>query len=495
MGFAEELWMRFLPKYLESLGAAVWAIGLFDAIKTWIGAVYAYPGGLIADRWGLRKALSSFTLLSLAGYIWLLASPHWAWVILSAFLFLSWSSFSLPATFSLIGSSLAANQHAMGIGVQATLKRIPIIFGPIAGGLLMDQFGIINGTRLGVMVAIALACATTAIQWQIRDDARKHCSIRACFILEVGSFVQPGTAASADVGYPGSLLRADSLRLGHSLRHGQPGADSNAVWHPDGNRNGLCDCLPHSSSLPFRPLWPRAVCHCDLCLLHALSSFFVGGSQFQRTLRCFRYSRVKGIRGDGEEIADHSALPRTQARPDHRDVLFDSRLPGDCRGIPRVRLYGRSAQRQTSSAPQPSALRARCSTRGPAGGTPAAISSQNSSKTAKGARRKKNRRPSSLSTQYSSLSTDLLKLRRAYGGPAWHRQRCLPNELPAIQLHRFHRSTHATIPVRERCWLNPDCRWAHPQGLERARAQPREPALRVASRLRRVDEESARGGW
>jgi len=192
MGFAEELWMRFLPKYLESLGAVVWAIGLFDAIKTWIGAVYAYPGGLITDRWGLRKALCLFTLLSLAGYIWLLASPHWTWVLLSAFLFLSWSSFSLPATFSLIGSSLAVNQHAMGIGVQATLKRIPIIFGPIAGGLLMDQFGIINGTQLGVMVAIALACATTAIQWQIRDDPQKYPSPeRVSFWKSVHSFSPP----------------------------------------------------------------------------------------------------------------------------------------------------------------------------------------------------------------------------------------------------------------------------------------------------------------
>ena len=189
MGFAEELWMRFLPKYLESFGAAVWAIGLFDAIKTWIGAVYAYPGGLIADRWGLRKALCSFTLLSVAGYICLLSSPHWTWVLLSAFLFLSWSSFSLPATFSLIGSSLAANQHAMGIGVQATLKRVPIIFGPIAGGLLIDRFGIINGTRLGVMVAIALACATTAIQWQIREDPGKHAPTgRVSFWESVHSF-------------------------------------------------------------------------------------------------------------------------------------------------------------------------------------------------------------------------------------------------------------------------------------------------------------------
>ena len=189
MGFAEELWMRFLPKYLEELGAAVWAIGLFDAIKTWIGAVYAYPGGLISDRWGLRKALSSFTLLSLVGYIWLLVSPHWAWVLLSAFLFLSWTSFSLPATFSLVGSSLAANQHAMGIGVQATLKRIPIILGPIAGGLLIDRFGIVSGTRFGVIVAIALACVTVVIQWQIQEVPRTHSPVgHASFWQSVHSF-------------------------------------------------------------------------------------------------------------------------------------------------------------------------------------------------------------------------------------------------------------------------------------------------------------------
>src|SRR5262245_37124265 len=177
MGFAEELWMRFLPKYLESLGATVWAIGLFDAIKTWIGAVYAYPGGLLTDRWGLRKALSFFTLLSLAGYLCLLASPSWGWVLVSSFLFLSWTSFSLPATFSLVGSSLAANQHAMGIGVQATLKRIPIILGPVAGGVLIDRFGIIKGTRLGVMAAVSLACVTTAIQWQIQDAPGTQASV------------------------------------------------------------------------------------------------------------------------------------------------------------------------------------------------------------------------------------------------------------------------------------------------------------------------------
>jgi MFS family permease len=52
IGAGEELWMRFVPKYLQSLGAMVFVIGLYDALRTLLGAIYAYPGGVLADRWG-----------------------------------------------------------------------------------------------------------------------------------------------------------------------------------------------------------------------------------------------------------------------------------------------------------------------------------------------------------------------------------------------------------------------------------------------------------
>src|SRR5712692_7736388 len=77
IGAGEELWMRFLPKYLESLGAAAFIIGLFDAIKTLLGAVCAYPGGIAVDRWGHRRALTLFTAISIAGYATVWALPHW----------------------------------------------------------------------------------------------------------------------------------------------------------------------------------------------------------------------------------------------------------------------------------------------------------------------------------------------------------------------------------------------------------------------------------
>lgn len=52
IGSGEEMWMRFLPKYMEALGASAFLIAAFDAIKTLLGALYAYPGGLVTDRFG-----------------------------------------------------------------------------------------------------------------------------------------------------------------------------------------------------------------------------------------------------------------------------------------------------------------------------------------------------------------------------------------------------------------------------------------------------------
>ena len=99
IGAGEELWMRFVPKYLQALGASVFVIGLYDALRTLLGAVYAYPGGVIVDLWGHRRAFLAFNIVSIVGYALVLLVPHWGAVIAGMFLFLSWSCFSLPATF------------------------------------------------------------------------------------------------------------------------------------------------------------------------------------------------------------------------------------------------------------------------------------------------------------------------------------------------------------------------------------------------------------
>jgi MFS family permease len=170
IGAGEELWMRFVPKYLQGVGATVFVIGLYDALRTLVGAIYAYPGGLFVDRWGHRRAFIIFNLVSIVGYTLVLLVPHWAAVIAGMFLFLSWTCFSLPATFSLVGAALEANRHSMGVGVQSVIKRLPIMIAPFFGGMLIDRFGIIGGVRIGLLISIFLSAVTILVQRRLRAE-------------------------------------------------------------------------------------------------------------------------------------------------------------------------------------------------------------------------------------------------------------------------------------------------------------------------------------
>ena len=45
LGLGEELWKKFLPKYLEALGASTPIIGLFGTAEDFVDAAFQYPGG------------------------------------------------------------------------------------------------------------------------------------------------------------------------------------------------------------------------------------------------------------------------------------------------------------------------------------------------------------------------------------------------------------------------------------------------------------------
>src|SRR5437867_6552304 len=87
------------------------------------------------------------------------------------FLFLSWSCFSLPATFSLVGAALEANRLSMGVGVQSVIKRLPIMIAPIFGGMLIDRFGIVGGVRIALLISTFLSAVTILVQRQFRDES------------------------------------------------------------------------------------------------------------------------------------------------------------------------------------------------------------------------------------------------------------------------------------------------------------------------------------
>jgi len=177
-GTGERLWLGFAPKYIETLGGSVLIIGAFDALQTFLGAVYAYPGGWLTDHWGQRRALLAFSGLSVTGYLLVFFWSHWLALLLGAFLFLAWSAMSLPTTFTVVATALDRSRHTMGIGVQSMVRRMPMALGPVIGGWLVVRFGWTDGVRSALGLCIGLNLATLGFQWFMAEPADDKASSR-----------------------------------------------------------------------------------------------------------------------------------------------------------------------------------------------------------------------------------------------------------------------------------------------------------------------------
>src|SRR5258708_14016826 len=163
LGFGEELWKKFLPKYLETLGASTPMIGLFGTAEDFFDAVYQYPGGWIADRFGRRRAFFFFLSSACAGYVVYLFGPSWPFAFLGLALVMGWQSMASPAIFAVIGDSLPKERRAMGFTIQSILKRVPVMIAPVVGGILIASRGVVSGVHLGLMITLALVALTALL--------------------------------------------------------------------------------------------------------------------------------------------------------------------------------------------------------------------------------------------------------------------------------------------------------------------------------------------
>jgi MFS family permease len=163
LGFGEELWKKFLPKYLEALGASTPVIGLFGTAEDFFDAIYQYPGGWIADRFGRRRAFFCFIGLACVGYLFYLFGPTWPFAFAGLAFAMAWQSMASPAIFAVIGDSLPTEKRAMGFTIQSILKRLPIVIAPVIGGVIIASRGIVGGVHTGIIITLALVGLTALL--------------------------------------------------------------------------------------------------------------------------------------------------------------------------------------------------------------------------------------------------------------------------------------------------------------------------------------------
>ena len=170
IALGENLWQKFLPNYLQALGAPVAAIGLFGSAKDFLDGVYQYPGGWLGDRLGRRLALLGFAAVSMIGYAIYATATSWPSMVVGLMFVSAWASMGSPALFAVIGDALPRRQRAMGFTVQSILRRIPIAIAPTIGGVVIVAFGIVTGVRALLLVTLILSAIALMILAGVRID-------------------------------------------------------------------------------------------------------------------------------------------------------------------------------------------------------------------------------------------------------------------------------------------------------------------------------------
>lgn len=170
----EKLWERFIPKYLDGLGASILIIGAFGFLQNFLGAVWALPGGYIADHLGNRKAFLVFSIMAIFGYVIAIVFNSWIAVFIGMLFFFGWSNVALPGSMSLITKTLGKGKTVMGISMHSLIRRLPMAMGPVIGGALIGAYGLLLGIKIAFGISIALSLVGIIFINKLTSEAKEE---------------------------------------------------------------------------------------------------------------------------------------------------------------------------------------------------------------------------------------------------------------------------------------------------------------------------------
>lgn len=194
---------RYLPRYLQVLGAGAGAIGLYGSAANLLSALYPYPGGAVSDRIGSRAALTAFGVASTVGFVVWLVADRFPTVVLSVpalpatevlgiavggrtagalvlpvgiFLGLAltqaWKSLGIGATFAIVKQGAGRERLASGFASTETFRRVGFLLGPVlAAGTLAAVGDFAVGFRVVLALAAGFGVVGTLAQFVLYDAA------------------------------------------------------------------------------------------------------------------------------------------------------------------------------------------------------------------------------------------------------------------------------------------------------------------------------------
>jgi len=153
-GFGGGLISAYVSLYFVELGGSPLALGLMTALASVIGSVMFVLGGIVADYYGRRRVMILSAFYSV--FFPLLYAVIQDWRLFAALsVVAAVGSISNPALHALVVDSVPPDKRTTGIASLQVISSLPLTVAPIIGGLLIQNYGLLNGFRLACIYTAA----------------------------------------------------------------------------------------------------------------------------------------------------------------------------------------------------------------------------------------------------------------------------------------------------------------------------------------------------
>lgn len=155
--------------YLKDLGAGIAQIGIYYTLSQIIPLILQILGGWISDSLGRLRAIAIGSVLGILGYLPLLLATRWEWVLAASVLNAMTRSLVGPSFDAFIADHSAPENRARLFGITQTLFGVVSVFGPLAGGFLVEAMGF----KGMLLIATILYVLATAIRVGMAKEAAR----------------------------------------------------------------------------------------------------------------------------------------------------------------------------------------------------------------------------------------------------------------------------------------------------------------------------------
>lgn len=152
--FAMELPATYYSLYVLRLGATETILGMIGLFSFLALASMQFPGGYLADKYGRKWLISSMTFGVALSYIIYAIAPSWHFILIGAVCMSLFNSTYQPALMAMVSDSVPSERRGMGFGIIMLITGASTTPGPLVAGILRDNFGLVDGMRIGYGVVV-----------------------------------------------------------------------------------------------------------------------------------------------------------------------------------------------------------------------------------------------------------------------------------------------------------------------------------------------------